>query len=149
MPNGQRTREKIIAEAAALFNQRGFEGGSMSELMEATGLEKCGIYRHFSSKEELAAEAFVEIGSGPALEQHLVEPDGDWCQDAGMTSLERQRPLADSRELLIEVVVERDEPAGDGHLGAQTQVGVGAFGGVQAIDMAEGVRAERIGTNGR
>jgi AcrR family transcriptional regulator len=26
--------------------------------MEATGLEKGGIYRHFSSKEELAAEAF-------------------------------------------------------------------------------------------
>ncbi len=26
--------------------------------MEATGLEKGGLYRHFSSKEELAAEAF-------------------------------------------------------------------------------------------
>ena len=30
----------------------------MSDLMAATGLEKGGIYRHFSSKEELAAEAF-------------------------------------------------------------------------------------------
>lgn len=58
MPKGQRTRARIIAEAASLFNQRGFEGGSLSELMEATGLEKGGIYRHFSSKEELAAEAF-------------------------------------------------------------------------------------------
>lgn len=58
MPKGQRTRERIVAEAASLFNQRGFEGGSMSELMEATGLEKGGIYRHFPSKEELAAEAF-------------------------------------------------------------------------------------------
>lgn len=58
MAKGQKTRERIIAEAATLFNQRGFEGGSMSELMESTGLEKGGIYRHFSSKEELAAEAF-------------------------------------------------------------------------------------------
>src|SRR5215471_8423377 len=58
MPKGQRTRERIVAEAASLFNQRGFDGSSMSELMEATGLEKGGIYRHFSSKEELAAEAF-------------------------------------------------------------------------------------------
>src|SRR5215469_10377424 len=58
MPKGQKTRERIVAEAASLFNQRGFEGSSMSELMEATGLEKGGIYRHFSSKEELAAEAF-------------------------------------------------------------------------------------------
>jgi len=58
MAKGQETRERIITEAASLFNQRGFEGGSMSDLMEATGLEKGGIYRHFSSKEELAVEAF-------------------------------------------------------------------------------------------
>ena len=58
MPKGQKTRQRIVAEAASLFNQHGFEGSSMSELMEATGLEKGGIYRHFSSKEELAAEAF-------------------------------------------------------------------------------------------
>ena len=47
-----------MAQAANLFNQRGFEGSSMSDVMAATGLEKGGIYRHFSSKEELAAEAF-------------------------------------------------------------------------------------------
>ena len=58
MPKGQKTRARIIAEAASLFNQRCFEGVSLSELMQATGLEKGGIYRHFSSKEELAAEAF-------------------------------------------------------------------------------------------
>src|SRR5882724_1597770 len=58
MSKGGETRQRIVAEAAALFNQRGFEGCSMSELMKATGLEKGGIYRHFSSKEELAAEAF-------------------------------------------------------------------------------------------
>lgn len=58
MSKGEKTRQRIVAEAASLFNQRGFEGGSMADLMEATGLEKGGIYRHFSTKEELAAEAF-------------------------------------------------------------------------------------------
>lgn len=58
MTKGEKTRDRIVAEAAGLFNQRGFEGSSMSDLMAATGLEKGGIYRHFSSKEELAAEAF-------------------------------------------------------------------------------------------
>ena len=58
MSKGEKTRQRIVAEAATLFNQRGFQGGSMAELMEATGLEKGGIYRHFSTKEELAAEAF-------------------------------------------------------------------------------------------
>jgi TetR/AcrR family transcriptional repressor of nem operon len=55
---GQRTRNRIVAEAAAVFNQRGYEGTSMQNLMDATGLEKGGLYRYFSSKEELAAEAF-------------------------------------------------------------------------------------------
>jgi TetR/AcrR family transcriptional regulator, transcriptional repressor for nem operon len=58
MSKGDETRQRIVAQAAILFNQRGFDGGSMSELMKATGLEKGGIYRHFSSKDEVAAEAF-------------------------------------------------------------------------------------------
>ena len=58
MTKGEETRQTIVEKAAALLNQRGFSGFSMSALMEATGLEKGGIYRHFDSKEQLAAEAF-------------------------------------------------------------------------------------------
>src|SRR5215468_1334842 len=58
MSKGNQTRERIIAKAAELFNQRGLEGTSMADLMEATGLEKGGIYRHFPSKEAVAVEAF-------------------------------------------------------------------------------------------
>jgi len=58
MSKGEATRERIIARAAELFNQHGLEGTSLADLMEATGLEKGGIYRHFPSKEAVAAEAF-------------------------------------------------------------------------------------------
>ena len=58
MTKGEQTRRKIVAAAAPIFNQRGYEGSSLADLMAATGLKKGGIYRHFSSKEELAAEAF-------------------------------------------------------------------------------------------
>jgi AcrR family transcriptional regulator len=58
MNKGEMTRQRIIEEAAPIFNQRGYEACSIQALMEATGLEKGGIYRHFASKEELAAEAF-------------------------------------------------------------------------------------------
>ena len=58
MGKGEMTRERIVAEAAPIFNRRGYAGCSMQDVMEATGLEKGGIYRHFGSKEELAAEAF-------------------------------------------------------------------------------------------
>jgi TetR/AcrR family transcriptional repressor of nem operon len=58
MTKGEQTRRKIVEASAPIFNKRGYEGSSISELMEATGLKKGGIYRHFSSKEQLAAEAF-------------------------------------------------------------------------------------------
>jgi TetR/AcrR family transcriptional repressor of nem operon len=56
---GARTREQVIERAAALFNQHGYHGVSISDVMEATGLEKGGIYRHFASKEELSLAAFA------------------------------------------------------------------------------------------
>ena len=58
MGKGELTRQRIVEEAASLFNQQGFAGTSVQDVMQATGLEKGGIYRHFESKEELAAEAF-------------------------------------------------------------------------------------------
>src|SRR5208283_5028756 len=58
MTKGEQTRREIVRKAAPLFNQKGFAGTSLADLMDATGLQKGGIYRHFSSKEELAAEAF-------------------------------------------------------------------------------------------
>lgn len=58
MSKGDDTRQRIVSEAAKIFNRQGFAGAAMSDLMQATGLEKGGIYRHFSSKQELAAEAF-------------------------------------------------------------------------------------------
>ena len=58
MRKGEQTRQEIIRKAAPIFNQKGYDGAALSDLMRATGLEKGGIYRHFASKEELAAEAF-------------------------------------------------------------------------------------------
>ena len=58
MRKGEQTRREIIRKAAPIFNQKGYDGAALSDLMRATGLEKGGIYRHFSSKEALAAEAF-------------------------------------------------------------------------------------------
>ncbi len=58
MTKGQETKREIVRKAAPLFNQKGYAGTSLSDLMDATGLQKGGIYRHFSGKEELAIEAF-------------------------------------------------------------------------------------------
>ena len=58
LTKGEKSRRNIVAKAAVVFNQRGFEGCSMQDIVEAVGLEKGSIYGHFSSKEELALEAF-------------------------------------------------------------------------------------------
>jgi TetR/AcrR family transcriptional repressor of nem operon len=58
MRKGERTRERIIEQTAPLFNQKGYFGSSLSDIMDATGLKKGGIYNHFVSKEELALQAF-------------------------------------------------------------------------------------------
>lgn len=58
MSKAEETKQMIVARSAALFNQRGYSGTSISDVMEATGLKKGGIYNHFSGKDELALEAF-------------------------------------------------------------------------------------------
>lgn len=58
MSKGERTRQYVIEKAASLFNQRGYEATSISDVMTATGLQKGGVYRHFDTKDELALAAF-------------------------------------------------------------------------------------------
>mgnify|MGYP000164777678 CR=1 FL=1 len=62
----EKTRNFIIEKAAELFNQKGYHGTSMSDIMEATGLTKGGIYGNFKKngqdkkgvKDEIAVAAF-------------------------------------------------------------------------------------------
>lgn len=58
MSKSDRTRQEIIEKAASLFNQRGFAGTSMGDIIKATGLSKGGVYGNFSSKEDIAVAAF-------------------------------------------------------------------------------------------
>jgi TetR/AcrR family transcriptional repressor of nem operon len=104
MTKGQRTRQRIVAAAAPVFNQHGYAGSSLADLMKATGLEKGGIYRHFSSKEELAAEAF-DYTWEEVLRVRL--PDADpadgaivWLKEVIANFVHRQSPVAGGCPLL-------------------------------------------------
>lgn len=52
------TRQFIIEKTAPLFNMKGFEGTSLSDMEKATNLTKGSIYGNFRDKEEIASEAF-------------------------------------------------------------------------------------------
>ncbi|RAV99208.1 TetR/AcrR family transcriptional regulator [Pseudochryseolinea flava] len=53
-----RTRQFIIEKTAPLFNTKGFDGTSLSDMEQATKLTKGSIYGNFRDKEEIASEAF-------------------------------------------------------------------------------------------
>ena len=70
----------LLDVAAAVFNQRGYDGTSMQDLSGRLGITKSAIYHHVDSKEELlrlaldraldglfAVVADVEHGAGPAI----------------------------------------------------------------------------------
>jgi AcrR family transcriptional regulator len=50
------TRDRLSAEAARLFAQRGYHGTSMGDLADALGIRKASVYSHISGKEDLLAE---------------------------------------------------------------------------------------------
>jgi TetR/AcrR family transcriptional regulator, transcriptional repressor for nem operon len=55
---GERTRADIVQKAAALMNRQGFLAAPLSAVIEATGIQKGGLYRHFESREALSHAAF-------------------------------------------------------------------------------------------
>jgi TetR/AcrR family transcriptional regulator, transcriptional repressor for nem operon len=54
----ERTRIHILEKTAPLFNKKGFDGTSLSDLTVSTGLTKGALYGNFHNKEDIAMEAF-------------------------------------------------------------------------------------------
>jgi AcrR family transcriptional regulator len=55
---GRLTRQRIAQSSAALFNVSGYMATAMSDIIEAAGIQKGGIYRHFESKDDIMLAAF-------------------------------------------------------------------------------------------
>src|SRR3954467_1835598 len=66
-------RERIVEAAARLFRERGFDGIGVADLMNEAGLTHGGFYGHFSSKDDLIAEASARaLGSSLAQFSELA-----------------------------------------------------------------------------
>lgn len=53
------TRAHIVTTAAKEFAEKGIGTTGLADVMSAAGLTQGGFYRHFNSKDQLVAEAFV------------------------------------------------------------------------------------------
>lgn len=76
---GERSRARVVEQAAQLATIEGIEGISIGRLADATGIAKSSVYALFGSKEELqlatinaARDSFVIEVVTPAL--HATEP---------------------------------------------------------------------------
>jgi AcrR family transcriptional regulator len=89
---GERTAQRILDVAEALFAERGFAGTTLRDVAAAAGLRNPSLYNHFSSKEALYA-AVLERGLSPiiaGLGDFIAEPgerDASALVDRMMTLL--------------------------------------------------------------
>lgn len=53
----QKSRQKMLESAMALFSRQGFDRVSINDVMQHAGLTRGAFYAHFESKEDLYAQA--------------------------------------------------------------------------------------------
>jgi AcrR family transcriptional regulator len=64
-----RTRRNILMAAAKVFEERGYQAATISEILTTAGVTKGALYFHFQSKEELAQGVLAE------QDQQIIVPD--------------------------------------------------------------------------
>src|ERR1051326_2264532 len=70
--NGQIPRNRVFEVAAEVFHRKGYDNTSMSDVANAAGLTKAGLYHHVTSKESLL---FTVLDSGlDQTESYVMEP---------------------------------------------------------------------------
>ncbi|WP_338682025.1 TetR family transcriptional regulator [Streptomyces acidiscabies] len=103
----EQNRAHIVATAARLFRERGYDGVGVAELMAAAGFTHGGFYKHFRSKADLMAEASASglsqvaaraEGLGPAefVERYVSREHrdgrGDGCTVAALSGDAARQP---------------------------------------------------------
>jgi AcrR family transcriptional regulator len=107
------TRERLVAAAAEVFAEKGYEGAGVQEIARRAGLTTGAIYSRFSGKAELLAEAIRDEAS-PELDALFAttDPEGqaaDLLRRAGAHLISR-RPGRKEGLLLEAFVAARRDP---------------------------------------
>jgi len=85
MPAALLTKEEILDRLMILFRQRGYDGASLADIAEVTGLGKSSLYHHFpGGKVEMAREVMAYLSS--KLEPALVRVRGEGTPRAKLDS---------------------------------------------------------------
>jgi TetR/AcrR family transcriptional repressor of nem operon len=69
----ERTRSKIINEAASLFHHKGYTATGLDELLKNAGVTKGAFYHHFKSKKDVALAVINEVVADK-VRKRMIEP---------------------------------------------------------------------------
>ncbi|MGH3469983.1 MAG: TetR/AcrR family transcriptional regulator [Thermocrispum sp.] len=97
---GRTVPERLLTAATKLFAQRGFEGTSVQDVVEAAGVTKGAMYHYFASKEDLLAEIYgrllrmqtERLEKFAAAEGPVVERLHGAAADVVVTTIEHLEP---------------------------------------------------------
>ncbi|MGD9485954.1 ScbR family autoregulator-binding transcription factor [Streptomyces sp. TRM70308] len=156
-----RTRKTILAAAARVFEERGYQAATITEILKTAGVTKGALYFHFQSKEDLAHGVLSEqdqrlvVPERPSKIQEIVDVvtlhahrlRTDPMVRAGVRlsldqqahALDRSGPFLRWGEILVNLL---DASQARGELlphvepKETAEVLVGAFAGVQAMSQA-------------
>ena len=111
MSEGDATRQRLVAAAAEVFAERGYDGAGVQEIARRAGLTTGAIYSRYTGKAELLRDA-IAVSSTDELDelfnQHRFEGHvSDVIRVAGSHLVERSAEHADdpAAALLLEAFV--------------------------------------------
>ena len=74
-------RRRILDAAGRLFRDRGFDGVTVAEVMQAAGLTHGGFYGHFKSKDDLIAQTMAHIRPAEGTAASLADYAAAYLND--------------------------------------------------------------------
>jgi AcrR family transcriptional regulator len=92
--NSKKPKKSVFEVAAEVFHRKGYDNTSMSDVAEAAGLTKAGLYHHVSSKESLL---FTVLDTGLDFTESYVMKPLESIDDP----LERLRTMIDLHLRLV------------------------------------------------
>ena len=71
-PKGQASNEQVFRAAARLMVQKGYGATSISDIAQAVGMTKAGLYHHITGKQDLLFQILIHAMDG--MERDVIEP---------------------------------------------------------------------------
>jgi TetR/AcrR family transcriptional repressor of uid operon len=138
------TRTALVAAAAAVFAERGYEGATISDIAKRAGLSSGAIYAHYRSKAELLTEAIRMRSNREVTRMLAADPQVTMADILVVLGASLGRRTGGHPSLLIEAVsAARRDPEVAAALAAEVGGGEARMAETIRRAQAEGTVAAR------